>query len=149
VQPEGGTIVYLVLDGLGGLPDPERGQTELQVADYPMYRGVSRLLGLEALPPPGGLEARFQALASCHGDTYSFYFLHVKRTDSSGEDADFDAKVHALEAVDRLVPQVTALEPDVLVAPTFIASWLHPNRLHRHFHLGSLCPIGSDRAGIR
>ena len=28
VQPEGGTIVYLVLDGLGGLPDPERGQTE-------------------------------------------------------------------------------------------------------------------------
>ena len=85
------------------------------VADYPMYRGVSRLLGLEVLPPAGGLAARFQALTSCYGDTYSFYFLHVKHTDSSGEDADFDAKVHALEAVDRLVPQVTALEPDVLV----------------------------------
>ena len=35
VQPEGGTIVYLVLDGLGGLPDPERGQTELQIAHTP------------------------------------------------------------------------------------------------------------------
>ena len=85
------------------------------VADYPMYRGVSRLLGMEALPPPGGLEARFQALQSCYGDAYDFYFLHVKHTDSSGEDADFDAKVQALEAVDRLIPQVTALEPDVLV----------------------------------
>jgi 2,3-bisphosphoglycerate-independent phosphoglycerate mutase len=85
------------------------------VADYPMYRGVSRLLGLEVLPSPGGLEARFQALQSCYGDAYTFYFLHVKHTDSSGEDADFDAKVQALEAVDRLVPRVTALEPDVLV----------------------------------
>lgn len=85
------------------------------VADYPMYRGVSRLLGMEVLPPPGGLEARFQALTSCYGDAYTFYFLHVKHTDSSGEDADFDAKVQALEAVDRLLPQVTALEPDVLV----------------------------------
>lgn len=80
-----------------------------------MYRGVSRLLGLEVLPPPGGLEARFQALTSCYGDAYTFYFLHVKHTDSRGEDADFDAKVQALEAVDRLLPQVTALEPEVLV----------------------------------
>jgi 2,3-bisphosphoglycerate-independent phosphoglycerate mutase len=85
------------------------------VADYPMYRGVSRLLGLEVLPPPGGLEARFQALTSCYGDAYTFYFLHVKHTDSRGEDADFDAKVREIEAVDRLLPQVTALEPDVLV----------------------------------
>jgi 2,3-bisphosphoglycerate-independent phosphoglycerate mutase len=85
------------------------------VADYPMYRGVSRLLGLDVRPPAGGLDARFQSLQACYGTTYSFYFLHVKHPDSRGEDADFDAKVQALEAVDRLVPQVTALDPDVLV----------------------------------
>jgi 2,3-bisphosphoglycerate-independent phosphoglycerate mutase len=85
------------------------------IADYPMYRGVSRLLGMEVLPPPGGMEKRFQALSNCYGDEYDFYFLHVKKTDSYGEDADFDHKVELIEAVDRLMPQVTALEPDVLV----------------------------------
>lgn len=85
------------------------------VADYPMYRGVSRLLKMDVVPPPGGLKERFQALQNCYGNEYDFYFLHVKKSDSTGEDADFDAKVRLLEEVDRLVPQVTALNPDVLV----------------------------------
>lgn len=85
------------------------------IADYPMYRGISRLLGMDILPPPGGLEARFEALQSCYGETYNFYFLHVKQTDSTGEDGNFEAKVAHIEAVDRLVPQVVDLKPDVLV----------------------------------
>jgi 2,3-bisphosphoglycerate-independent phosphoglycerate mutase len=85
------------------------------LADYPMYRGVSRLLGMDVTAPPGGVDARFEALRSCYGDNYDFYFLHVKKTDSQGEDGDFGAKVKAIEAVDRLLPQVLALEPDVLV----------------------------------
>ena len=85
------------------------------IADYPMYRGVSRLLGMDVLPRPGGMEQRFKALTDCYGDDYDFYFLHVKKTDSYGEDADFDHKVNLIESVDRLIPQVTDLEPDVLV----------------------------------
>ncbi len=85
------------------------------IADYPMYRGVSRLLGMEVLSRPGGMEKRFQALADCYGEDYDFYFLHVKKTDSYGEDADFDHKVELIEAVDRLIPQVTELEPEVLI----------------------------------
>ena len=85
------------------------------IADYPMYRGVSRLLGMEVLPPPGGLEARFRALQSCYDDTHDFYFLHVKNTDSKGEDGNFEAKVASIEAVDRLLPQVIDLQPDVMV----------------------------------
>ncbi|MEC4813782.1 MAG: 2,3-bisphosphoglycerate-independent phosphoglycerate mutase [Scytonema sp. PMC 1069.18] len=85
------------------------------VADYPMYRGVSRLLGLDVLPRPGGLKERFQALQSCYGDKYNFYFLHVKHSDSEGEDANFDGKVKVLEEVDKLLPIVTELNPDVLV----------------------------------
>lgn len=87
----------------------------LCLADYPMYRGVSRLLGMHVPPPAGGLEARFEALRASYGEMYNFYFLHVKKTDSLGEDGDFDAKVRSIEAVDRLLPQLLELEPDVLV----------------------------------
>ena len=85
------------------------------IADYPMYRGVSKLLGMEVLPAPGGIEQRFKTLCDCYGEDYDFYFLHIKKTDSYGEDADFDDKVQLIETIDRLMPQVTALEPDVLV----------------------------------
>lgn len=85
------------------------------IADYPMYRGVSRLLGMKVLPRPEGMKQRFQTLADCYGNEYDFYFLHVKKTDSYGEDADFDHKVELIEEIDRLIPQVTALKPDVLV----------------------------------
>ena len=47
------------------------------VADYPMYRGVSRLLGMDILPRAGGMKQRFQALQSCYGDDYNLYFLHL------------------------------------------------------------------------
>ncbi|MEM8831202.1 MAG: hypothetical protein AAGE96_17855 [Cyanobacteria bacterium P01_G01_bin.19] len=33
--PQGGKIIYVVLDGVGGLPDNQRGGTELQVAQTP------------------------------------------------------------------------------------------------------------------
>lgn len=85
------------------------------IADYPMYRGVSRLIGMDVVDRPGGLDQRFEALASIYGDDYNFYFIHVKKTDSLGEDADFDSKVAKLEQVDGLLPQITALNPDVLV----------------------------------
>lgn len=85
------------------------------IADYPMYRGVSRLIGMEVAPRPGGMEKRFEALQSLYSDDYDFYFLHVKKSDSEGEDADFQGKVEVLEAVDQLLPQVLDLQPDVVV----------------------------------
>jgi 2,3-bisphosphoglycerate-independent phosphoglycerate mutase len=84
------------------------------IADYPMYRGVARLVGMEAVPPPGGLTQRFEALERLWG-RYDYHFLHVKHTDSRGEDADFEAKVAALEEADALIPRVEALAPDVLI----------------------------------
>ena len=57
----------------------------------------------------------------------------MKKTDSSGEDGDFDAKVNALEEIDKLLPRLTQLDPDVIVVsgdhstPAFLKahSW-HP-----------------------
>lgn len=85
------------------------------IADYPMYRGVSRLIGMDVAPHPGGMEQRFEMLRSLYGDDHDFYFIHVKKTDSLGEDADFDSKVAKLEQVDALIPKITELNPGVLV----------------------------------
>jgi 2,3-bisphosphoglycerate-independent phosphoglycerate mutase len=78
------------------------------------------------------LEA-FQALIRRYGGNHDFYFLHIKKTDSRGEDGDFDRKVEVIEEVDRLIPDLIDLEPDVLVVtadhstPALLAShsW-HP-----------------------
>jgi 2,3-bisphosphoglycerate-independent phosphoglycerate mutase len=48
-------------------------------------------------------------------DDYDFVFCHIKPTDSRGEDGDFDAKVAVIEEVDRALPALLSLKPDVLV----------------------------------
>jgi 2,3-bisphosphoglycerate-independent phosphoglycerate mutase len=84
------------------------------IAQYPMYRGVARLVGMEALPAGSEVPDEFEALRQ-HWDEYDFFFLHVKRIDSAGEDGDFARKVALIEEVDRLLPRLLDLEPDVVV----------------------------------
>lgn len=86
----------------------------LAIANYPMYRGIARLLGMEIHPVCPDIPSEFAALCASY-DKYDFFFLHVKDTDSRGEDGDFDGKVRVLELVDSLIPQLTSLQPDVLV----------------------------------
>ena len=90
------------------------GLNSLAIAAYPMYRGISRLVGMTVLSAVSSLEEQFQALAD-HFPKYDFFFLHVKQTDSRGEDGNFDAKVAVIEEVDRYIPRLKALNPDVLV----------------------------------
>lgn len=90
------------------------GLNALAIAAYPMYRGISRLVGMTVLPDVSNLEQEFQALAE-NFSRYDFFFLHVKQTDSRGEDGNFDGKVAVIEEVDRYIPRARALKPDVLV----------------------------------
>jgi 2,3-bisphosphoglycerate-independent phosphoglycerate mutase len=90
------------------------GLNALALASYPMYRGIARLLGMVIGPQPSSIEEEFIALRD-HYAQYDFFFLHVKPTDSRGEDGNFDAKVAVIEEVDKLIPQVLELKPDVLV----------------------------------
>lgn len=90
------------------------GLTPLAIAEYPMYRGISRLLGMDIHPITGSIEGEIAALEASF-EHYDFFFVHIKPTDSRGEDGDFDAKVKVIEEVDSYLPAVTVLNPDVLV----------------------------------
>ena len=83
------------------------------IANYPMYRGVASLVGMEVLPCGDTLEDEFTTLEQ-NFEAYDFFFLHVKKTDSYGEDGNWEAKVHVIEEVDTLLPRLRALGPTVL-----------------------------------
>ena len=85
------------------------------VAVYPMYKGVSKLVGMEVQVFDGDTPAdEFAHLGKIWGD-YDFFFVHVKPTDSRGEDGDFAGKVKVIEAVDMALPALLDLNPDVLI----------------------------------
>ena len=85
------------------------------IAVYPMYRGLAKLLGMKTLRVDGETVAdEFTTLAKYWND-FDFVYLHVKKTDSAGEDGDFARKVHAIEEVDALIPRLLALQPDVVI----------------------------------
>jgi 2,3-bisphosphoglycerate-independent phosphoglycerate mutase len=86
----------------------------LAIAIYPMYRGLARLVGMDVVETGTKLEDEFTTLKQHYAD-YDFFFLHVKWTDSAGEDGDFNRKVKVLEQVDAALPALLSLEPDVLV----------------------------------
>lgn len=80
-----------------------------------MYKGVSRMVGMSVLPVNGETPAdEFSTLEKFWGD-HDFFYLHIKKTDTAGEDGDFWRKVRAIEEVDALIPRLTALNPDVII----------------------------------
>ncbi len=81
----------------------------LAVAVYPMYRGLARLVGMKVAATGATLDDEFKTLQQSYND-YDFFFIHVKWTDTSGEDGDFARKVKVLEQIDAALPTLTALE---------------------------------------
>jgi 2,3-bisphosphoglycerate-independent phosphoglycerate mutase len=84
------------------------------IARYPMYWGVSRLVGMDALDGGSTLEDQVGRLRS-EWDRYDYFYLHVKKIDSDGEDGNFEAKVRSIELVDQVIPEIESLNPEVLI----------------------------------
>ena len=84
------------------------------IATYPDYRGIARLAGMDIVYTGHELVGEFDTLEDVFQD-YDFIFFHVKKTDSAGEDGNFDEKVRLLKELDELVPRLEALNPDVIV----------------------------------
>jgi 2,3-bisphosphoglycerate-independent phosphoglycerate mutase len=85
------------------------------ISVYPMYRGVASLVGMQVIDFEGEApEDEFSALKVAWDD-YDFFFIHIKKTDSKGEDGDFVGKAKIIEGVDQALPQLLDLKPDVLM----------------------------------
>ncbi len=109
----------VLLRGFSSQPDwpafPEVfGMRSLAVAAYPMYRGVARLVGMDAEAAGDGPEGAVAAAAAGLTD-HDFVFAHVKGTDRAGEDGDFERKAAVIEEADALVPDLLDAGADVLL----------------------------------
>ncbi len=85
------------------------------VAVYPMYRGLASLVGMTKLKIAGETPADEFKVVADHWDRFDFFFIHIKKTDSYGEDGNFDAKVGVIEAVDKALPILLEKNPGVVV----------------------------------
>ena len=99
------------------------------VAVYPMYKGVSRLVGMDVIEHDAESPAEEFAVVKKYWDDHDFLFVHIKKTDSYGEDGNFEARKKVIEAVDAALPDLLALKPDVLVITGDHAT---PAALKRH-----------------
>jgi 2,3-bisphosphoglycerate-independent phosphoglycerate mutase len=84
------------------------------IAVYPMYRGLAKLVGMQLLKTGTTVKEEFDTLKQNYAD-YDFFFIHIKGTDSAGEDGDFERKASVIEEIDKALPALTSLEPDVIV----------------------------------
>ena len=80
-----------------------------------MYRGVAKLVGMTVLNVDGDTIADEFTTLEKNWNDFDFFYLHVKKTDTAGEDGDFPRKVRVIEEVDALLPRLLALKPDVVI----------------------------------
>jgi 2,3-bisphosphoglycerate-independent phosphoglycerate mutase len=98
------------------------------IAVYPMYKGLARLAGMTLVGKAQSLDEQIEELAR-HWEEFDFFFLHFKYTDSTGEDGNFTEKVRRIEELDRALPRIEALRPDVLIVTGDHST---PSRLQSH-----------------
>lgn len=85
------------------------------ISVYPMYKGVASLVGMQVIDFAGETpEDEFAAVSRVWQD-FDFFFIHIKKTDSKGEDGDFQGKAAIIEQVDSALPRLLELRPDVLI----------------------------------
>jgi len=127
---------FLMLRGFATFPKIETmeevyGLKAVAIAVYPMYRGLARLVGMTVVEPGKTLAEQIE-VAQANWDSYDFFFIHYKYTDSTGEDGDFARKVAMIEAFDAEIRKLRALDPDVLIVTGDHST---PSRMRSHsFH---------------
>jgi 2,3-bisphosphoglycerate-independent phosphoglycerate mutase len=90
------------------------GLKPLAIATYPMYKGITQIVGMNVVENLSTVEEEIAALKANY-DKYDYFYIHIKATDSRGEDGNFAEKVKVIEKIDALIPEIRALKPDVFV----------------------------------
>lgn len=110
---------FILIRGFSCLPniptfEEAFGLKSLAIAVYPMYRGLARLIEMDAPTLDGSVADEIDFLKKSYNE-YNFFFLHIKKVDSCGEDGNFEGKAAEIEAFDKLLPKILELKPDVLI----------------------------------
>ena len=149
---------YVLLRGFSVMPHllsfgEAYGLSSVAIATYPMYRGIAKLIGMCAPDLSGDVQREIDFLKETF-DKYDFFFIHIKKVDSYGEDGNFEEKCRRIEEFDELLPQLLELNPDVLIitgdhsTPALLKghSW-HPVPvlLKSPYVYGGLCTAFSEK----
>lgn len=153
---------YILTRGFSSMPyiptfKEAFGLNALAIATYPMYRGLARLVGMDTPIIEGSVEDEIKFLKQKYNE-YDFFFLHVKKIDSYGEDGNFTGKAARIEEFDKLLPEILQLKPEVLIitgdhsTPSLMKShsW-HPVPvlLKSPYVLGGICRAFSERECLK
>ncbi|MGB9678296.1 MAG: phosphoglycerate mutase, partial [Candidatus Ratteibacteria bacterium] len=100
----------LLLRGFSTYPDIQKFEERYKlnaccIATYPMYKGISKLVGMDVIDCGEKVEDEIETLQKVYND-YDFFFLHIKKTDSFGEDGNFEGKVKILEEIDKKIEPI-------------------------------------------
>jgi 2,3-bisphosphoglycerate-independent phosphoglycerate mutase len=110
----------VLMRGISKKPDIEPFQDRynlnpVAIAAYPLYRGVAKLCGMKLVDTGFSPAEEFETLRSIYNDGYNFFFIHIKKTDTYGEDGNIEKKKGVIEDVDSNLPALLDLKPDVLI----------------------------------
>lgn len=111
---------YILLRGISSFPNLPSyqdiyGLNAGSIAVYPMYRGVSKLVGMDVLEVEDStIKSEVDTLIREYRNK-DFFYMHIKKTDSYGEDGNFEGKAKVIEEFDSQLPRILDLKPDVLV----------------------------------
>jgi 2,3-bisphosphoglycerate-independent phosphoglycerate mutase len=116
-EPKANTVL---MRGISRMPRIETLQERTQllpcaIAAYPLYRGFAKLCGMDLVDTGFSVKEELEAVRGAWGSGYDFFFVHVKKTDSFGEDGNLEGKTKIIEEVDSHLPILLDLAPGVIV----------------------------------
>ncbi len=108
----------IILRGISGCPKipqfPEIYKLKAKsIATYPMYMGLTELIGMDVKYGLKTLEDEIKFFEESYND-YDYFYIHIKKVDSYGEDGNFEKKVEKIEEVDKIIPRIMELSPAVI-----------------------------------